>query len=1362
MDLLINSFKTLGRPCFRLLSAFLVLLGLMAAPVQLPVFAQGSGCSTSGPVSAVYTVTVCITSPADGATVTGEATVTATVSVTGTNPGVQKLLFYLGAQYILVDYVSPYTFALPTTKFVDGSRLLEAEAQMRDGFISTRAAVNVTLNNGVTQPPVNTNTYTIATGSTPASGRPFILAATGDGASGEPNADAVTDLIAGWNPNMMLYLGDVYNDGTYTEFHNWYGTGSNRYARFRAITNPTVGNHEYQGLDAPGYFDYWDNVPHYYSFNAAGWHIISLDSTSQFNQTDPGTPQYDWLVQDLNANTSACVIAYFHHPVHNVGPEGDATRMNTIWSLLAQHGADIILTGHDHDYQRWLALDGQGVPNSGGITQFVVGTGGHGIQDFIRTDSRLAVGFDTPPNAFGALRLELNQNGAAYQFVNIQGLTLDSGSIPCNSAASDTTSPSVPTNLTATSTTAAHVDLSWTSSTDNVGVTNYDIYRDGTLIGTTGATTTYTDSAVTGGTTYQYQVRARDTAGNVSGLSNVLTVTAALLFSDGFESGNLTKWTSVTGLSVQQQEVYDGAYAARQTSTSAATWAYKQLSTTQTTAYYRLRFKIISMASNMYLLKFRTVTGTSLVGVFVSSSGKLSTRNDVASITTTSATSVSNGVWHDLQARITVAGASSQTEVWLDGVRINDLSNTQAMGSTPIGRIQIGDNTGGRTYDVAMDNVVIDTNPIDMTPPTVALSTPAANAFVRENVSLAADASDNLALDRVEFFVNGTLVGTDYTAPYSAIWNSATTTDGPVTVTARAVDVGFNSATSAARTITVDNTPPDTTILSGPSGTVNSSSATFTFSSSEAGGSTICDIDGQEIEDCTSPQTFNNLYDGSHTFEVVATDAAGNIDPTPAIRTWVVNTGGPTVTPTFTATPTNTPTNTATPTSTNTAIASPTFTPTRTPTFTPTPTQPGLLSTFSPVADAYVNQQKPTTNYGNATTLREDASPVTRSYLRFNVQGINNPIQRATLRLYANSSSSAGYTVSRVADNSWGELTINYNNAPAVGTSIGISGPFSTGAWTTVDVTPYITGNGTFSMVLTTTSSTVINLASREAGATAPQLVIETQIGPTATPSVTSIPTDTPTATATVLPTSTPTLGPTPTPSDVPTATATTLPTFTPTLGPSSTPTDTPTATLIPTNTPTPAPIVLLFSDDFETGDMTKWTSNTGVTVQQQEVYAGLYAARQTSTSAATWAYKQLDAAQNQLYYRVRFKMISQGANNVYILKFRTATGTSIMGVYISSTGKLAYRNDAGSTTVTSTTNVAPGVWHDLQVRATINGVDGQVEVWLDGVHIDALSKIEALGSTAIGRIQLGDNSTARTYDVALDNVDVSANFITP
>ncbi len=1125
------------------LVTLVVFISLMSLPLQIPVIAQGSGCSTSGPASTAYTVTICITGPTDGAVVTGSVSVTATVNVTGTTPGVQKLIFYLGGQYLLTDYVSAYTFTLPTTKFIDGTRLLETEVYLRDGFVSSRAGINVTFNNGITQPPLNTNTYTATGGSAPPAGRPFILAATGDGASGEPNADAVTDLIAGWNPNMLLYLGDVYDDGTSTEFLNWYGTGSNHFSRFRAITNPTVGNHEYQGLQAPGYFDYWDNVPHYYSFNAAGWHIISLDSTSQYNQTVPGTSQYDWLTQDLNANTAVCTIAFFHHPVYNVGPELDTTRMNQIWALLAQHGVDIVLTGHDHDYQRWYALNDQGVLASNGMTQFVVGTGGHGIQAFIRTDSRLAVGFDTPPSAFGALRLELNQSGAAYQFVNIAGATLDSGSIPCSTSA-DTTAPAAPTNLTVTSSTATHVDLSWTSATDNVGVTNYDIYRNGALLATTAAVTSYTDNTVTSGTTYQYQVRARDAAGNASGLSNIATATPLLLFSDDFESGDLSKWANVVGLTVQLQQIYDGIYAARATSTGTATWAYKQLSVTQPTVYYRLRFKIISMTSNVYLLKFRTATGTSLLGVYVTSTGKLAYRNDVNSTTSTSATSVSSGVWHDLQARVTINGAASQTGVWLDGVQVTDLSKTESLGSTPIGRLQLGDNSTARTYDVAFDDVVADISPIEMTPPTVTLTDPVANAVVRQSVSLAANASDNVALDRVEFFVNGTLVGSDYTAPYNVIWNSATSPDGPVTITARAVDVGFNVTDSAGRAITVDNTPPDTVINSGPSGTVNSASATFTFSSNESGASFTCVLDGVDIDGCVSPQTFNDLFNGSHTFQVTATDVAGNIDPTPATRTWIANTGGPTVTPT--RTPTSTPTFTRTPTNT----------PTNTSTATATPTQPGQLFTFTPVADAAVKSSSPDSNFGSATTLLTDTSPIVNSYLRFNVQGLSTAISRATLRVFANSSSNSGYVVNDLADNTWGELTINYNNAPVVGGALGSSGPITASTWTTVDVTSYITGNGTFSLVLTGLSSTQISLASRETGANAPQLVIETQPGSaTATPTVTQTPASTATATATPSPTATSALGPTATPSRTPTATATPSNTSTPTSTFTATPT---------------------------------------------------------------------------------------------------------------------------------------------------------------------------------------------------------------
>jgi hypothetical protein len=114
------------------------------------------------------------------------------------------------------------------------------------------------------------------------------------------------------------------------------------------------------------------------------------------------------------------------------------------------------------------------------------------------------------------------------------------------------------------------------------------------------------------------------------------------------------------------------------------------------------------------------------------------------------------------------------------------------------------------------------------------------------------------------------------------------------------------------------------------------------------------------------------------------------------------------------------------------------------------------------------------------------------SYLRFNVQGLSGNVTKATLRIFANSASTQGYTANAVSDNTWSESAVTYNNAPPVGSTLGSSGAVSAGTWISIDVTAYITGNGTYSLALTTPGSTAISMASREAGANAPQLIIET------------------------------------------------------------------------------------------------------------------------------------------------------------------------------------------------------------------------------------------------------------------------------
>ena len=149
--------------------------------------------------------------------------------------------------------------------------------------------------------------------------------------------------------------------------------------------------------------------------------------------------------------------------------------------------------------------------------------------------------------------------------------------------------------------------------------------------------------------------------------------------------------------------------------------------------------------------------------------------------------------------------------------------------------------------------------------------------------------------------------------------------------------------------------------------------------------------------------------------------------------------------------------------------------------------------TFAVDADAYVSQAKSKTNYGTASTLKIDAAPLLRTYLRFNLQGIVGTVTKATLRVNTSSGSSVGFAVRGVTGTSWSENSLSFDNAPAISSNVtGSSGSFSAGQWVSVDVTQLVTVNGPVSLALTTTSNSEISLNSREAAASvAPQLIVE-------------------------------------------------------------------------------------------------------------------------------------------------------------------------------------------------------------------------------------------------------------------------------
>ena len=433
---------------------FFMLAGLLAQSLfivqpQMVAQAQSVDCSTSGPSSNAYTATVCFTAPNKGSTLTGDFAVTATVTVANAKLGVQRVAFYLNDTYLLTDYQAPYTFSLPTARWADGDYTLSVEALLRDAFTTQRANAVVHFKNGVTNPPGNNALFRPATGNPPASGAPFVVVATGDGASGEANADKVTNLISSINPNLFLYLGDVYEKGTATEFYNWYGMQGHNFGFFRAITNPTIGNHEYTSGSPQGYFTYWDNIPNYYSFDAGGWHFVSLNSNLNNAGAGVKSSQYQWLTKDLADYSNACTIAFYHHPLFNIGPEGPTTGLADVWTLLAQNDVSIVLNGHDHDYQRWVPLDGAGQPKSAGITEFVAGGGGHGLQTIQDTDNRVAYSNDANPDVFGVIKLTLHADRADFSYINTSNMTLDSGVIPCTKAGAASLDPSSASTATA-------------------------------------------------------------------------------------------------------------------------------------------------------------------------------------------------------------------------------------------------------------------------------------------------------------------------------------------------------------------------------------------------------------------------------------------------------------------------------------------------------------------------------------------------------------------------------------------------------------------------------------------------------------------------------------------------------------------------------------------------------------------------------------------------------------------------------------------------------------------------------------------------------------------------------------------------
>jgi chitodextrinase len=355
-----------------------------------------------------------------------------------------------------------------------------------------------------------------------------VLLLAGDIATCDSSADEATAALLDAYPSAKIQtLGDnVYDDGTASEFSRCYQP---TWGRHKARTKPAAGNHDYNTPNASGYYGYFgaaagDPAKGYYSYDLGAWHVVVLNSNcSAVGGCAVGSPQELWLRSDLAAHPAACTLAVAQDPrFASLLPHAS---MQALWQALNDYSVDVFLAGDQHNYERFAILGPTGAPDASGVRAFIVGTGGATPARFTAT---VATGSEVRNDTtFGVMKLTLHPNGYDWAFLPVAGQTFtDTGSEACEATTPDTAPPTQPTNLAAT-TPPGRVDLTWQAATDNVGVSGYDVLRNGALLATTGAVTTYSDTTVAPLTSYTYEVRARDAAGNVSPPSTALTVTTA-------------------------------------------------------------------------------------------------------------------------------------------------------------------------------------------------------------------------------------------------------------------------------------------------------------------------------------------------------------------------------------------------------------------------------------------------------------------------------------------------------------------------------------------------------------------------------------------------------------------------------------------------------------------------------------------------------------------------------------------------------------------------------------------------------------------------------------------------------------------
>lgn len=244
-----------------------------------------------------------------------------------------------------------------------------------------------------------------------------------------------TEKILSTIPGTVMAIGDLaYPDGSALNFACYDKT----WGKERSRTRPAPGNHEFHSDGATYYFEYFgaaagEASKGYYTYELGSWHIVVLNSEcDQIGGCGAGSAQEKWLKQDLATHPVACTLAYFHKPLFSSGGKhGDDLTVKPLWDALYAGGADVVVSGHDHDYERFGPQTPEGKADGArGIREFVAGTGGKNHRPFVaaraNSETRNA-------DTFGVLKLTLGPGKYAWEFVPVDGGTFrDTGEAQCH------------------------------------------------------------------------------------------------------------------------------------------------------------------------------------------------------------------------------------------------------------------------------------------------------------------------------------------------------------------------------------------------------------------------------------------------------------------------------------------------------------------------------------------------------------------------------------------------------------------------------------------------------------------------------------------------------------------------------------------------------------------------------------------------------------------------------------------------------------------------------------------------------------------------------------------------------------------